>query len=43
MMKVMFAYDKIKIRTKKLLQNDKEMDKKTLKSFEQGRITFLMQ
>ena len=27
MMKVMFAYVKIKIRTKKLLQNDKEMDK----------------
>ena len=30
MMKVMFAYVKIKIRTKKLLQNDKEMDKKRL-------------
>ena len=30
MMKVMFAYVKIKIRTKKLLQNDKEMDKKLL-------------
>ena len=30
MMKVMFAYDKIKIRTKKLLENDKEMDKKRL-------------
>ena len=29
-MKEMFAYDKIKIRTKKLLQNDKEMDKKRL-------------